>query len=74
METRLIEAPASGGGARLQDADRGEWVDALSGNTFESINPYTGRTWATAPEAGEEDVDRRSKPPARPSTKGLGAR
>src|SRR5215212_4599792 len=36
----------------------GEWVEALSGKTFESINPYTGRAWATAPEAVEEDVDR----------------
>jgi aldehyde dehydrogenase (NAD+) len=36
----------------------GEWVEALSGETFESVNPYTARTWATAPEAGEEDVDR----------------
>lgn len=35
----------------------GEWVDARSGNTFESTNPYTGRVWATAPEAGDEDVD-----------------
>jgi acyl-CoA reductase-like NAD-dependent aldehyde dehydrogenase len=36
----------------------GEWVEALSSKTFESVNPYTGRVWATAPEAGEEDVDR----------------
>src|SRR5918994_1694818 len=35
----------------------GEWVEARSGKTFESINPYTGRAWATAPEADEEDVD-----------------
>jgi acyl-CoA reductase-like NAD-dependent aldehyde dehydrogenase len=36
----------------------GEWEPAGSGATFESVNPYTGRTWATAPEAGPEDVDR----------------
>jgi aldehyde dehydrogenase (NAD+) len=36
----------------------GEWEDARSGKTFESINPYTGRVWATAPEADEGDVDR----------------
>jgi len=36
----------------------GERVEASSGKTFESINPYTGRTWATVPEAGDEDVDR----------------
>src|ERR687898_1500866 len=39
----------------------GEWVDAHSGSSFESINPYTGRVWATAPEAGREDVDRAVK-------------
>jgi (Z)-2-((N-methylformamido)methylene)-5-hydroxybutyrolactone dehydrogenase len=36
----------------------GEWVDARSGATFESVNPYSGKAWATAPEAGPEDVDR----------------
>lgn len=35
----------------------GEWVDARSGATFESINPYTGQAWATIPRAGAEDVD-----------------
>jgi (Z)-2-((N-methylformamido)methylene)-5-hydroxybutyrolactone dehydrogenase len=35
----------------------GEWVDARSGRTFKSVNPYTGKVWATAPEASEEDVD-----------------
>src|ERR671917_1636683 len=61
MESRLIEAPASGGVRDYKMLIGGEWVDALSGNTFESINPYTGRAWATAPEAGEEDVDRAVK-------------
>lgn len=36
----------------------GEWIEARSGATFESINPYAGGTWATAPDAGPEDVDR----------------
>jgi len=36
----------------------GEWVDARSGATFESVNPYSGKAWATAPDAGPEDVDR----------------
>ena len=36
----------------------GEWVDAHSGATFETVNPYTGKVWATAPDAGAEDVDR----------------
>ena len=32
-------------------------VDALSGRTFESENPYTGRPWAVLPDGGPEDVD-----------------
>ncbi|MDN5932614.1 MAG: aldehyde dehydrogenase family protein, partial [Pseudonocardia sp.] len=35
----------------------GEAVDALSGRTFESQNPYTGRAWARVPDGGPEDVD-----------------
>lgn len=35
----------------------GEWRDAVSGETFESINPYTGKAWAVIPKAGKEDVD-----------------
>ena len=58
MDTRSIEAPVSGEVRNYRMLIGGEWVEALSGKTFESVNPYTGRTWATAPEAGEEDVDR----------------
>ncbi len=36
----------------------GEWVDAYSGATFETINPYSGKVWATAPDAGTRDVER----------------
>src|SRR5918996_3677037 len=61
MESRLIEAPASGGVRDYKMLVGGEWVDALSGKAFESINPYTGRAWSTAPEAGEEDIDRAVK-------------
>jgi aldehyde dehydrogenase (NAD+) len=35
----------------------GEWVDARSGETFESVDPFTGRAWADIPRAGPEDVD-----------------
>src|SRR3954469_20116357 len=35
----------------------GEWVDARSGDTFESVDPFTGRPWADVPRAGPEDVD-----------------
>jgi len=36
----------------------GEWVDAASGETFESDNPYTGKPWALIPKGGTPDVDR----------------
>src|SRR4051812_49960004 len=35
----------------------GRSVDALSGRTFESMNPYTGRPWARLADGGPEDVD-----------------
>jgi aldehyde dehydrogenase (NAD+) len=35
----------------------GKAVGAISGKTFESENPYTGRPWAVIPDAGPEDVD-----------------
>ncbi|MFN8188740.1 MAG: aldehyde dehydrogenase [Gaiellales bacterium] len=36
----------------------GEWVDAASGRTFRSLDPYTGEAWAEVPDGGAEDVDR----------------
>lgn len=39
----------------------GEWVEALSGNTYSSLDPYAGKPWATVPQAGPEDVDRAVK-------------
>ncbi|MCB9079120.1 MAG: aldehyde dehydrogenase [Anaerolineaceae bacterium] len=35
----------------------GEWVEANSGETFTSTNPYTGQVWAEFPAADEADVD-----------------
>src|SRR5450755_2587601 len=35
----------------------GAWVNARSGETFETVDPFTGRAWATVPRAGEADVD-----------------
>jgi aldehyde dehydrogenase (NAD+) len=35
----------------------GKSVDALSGRTFESLNPYTGQPWARVADGGPEDVD-----------------
>jgi acyl-CoA reductase-like NAD-dependent aldehyde dehydrogenase len=36
----------------------GEWVDALSGETFDSHSPATGELIGTFPKSGPEDVDR----------------
>lgn len=36
----------------------GEWLDALSGETFESFNPFTGKAWALIPRATPNDVAR----------------
>jgi len=58
MQSQLIEAPKADEMREYKMFVGGEWVDAQSGETFESINPYTGRVWATAPKAGDEDVDR----------------
>ncbi len=35
----------------------GRAVDAVSGRTFESQDPFTGRPWALIPDGGTEDVD-----------------
>jgi len=34
-----------------------KWVDAQSGETFDSVNPYTGTAWARVPRASARDVD-----------------
>lgn len=36
----------------------GEWTDAASGETFETINPATGETICNVAAGGSEDVDR----------------
>ncbi|WP_284946528.1 aldehyde dehydrogenase [Acidisoma cladoniae] len=36
----------------------GEWVDAAAGETFESIDPYTGEVWARLPRGRAEDAAR----------------
>jgi acyl-CoA reductase-like NAD-dependent aldehyde dehydrogenase len=36
----------------------GEWVDALSGETFESLSPVSGEVLGTFPKSGPDDVDR----------------
>jgi aldehyde dehydrogenase (NAD+) len=42
---------------RFQMFIGGKAVDALSGRTFESQNPFTGRSWARVPDGGPADVD-----------------
>ena len=36
----------------------GQWVDAASGEYFESDNPFTGQPWALIPRGTAADVDR----------------
>jgi len=36
----------------------GQWVDAASGETFQTRNPATGELLATVPAAGKVDIDR----------------
>lgn len=54
---QLIETPKAEETREYRMLVGGEWVEARSGKTFQSVNPYTGKAWAIAPEAGEEDVD-----------------
>lgn len=35
-----------------------EWVDPTSGKWFDSLDPYTGASWAQVPEGNAADVDR----------------
>ena len=36
----------------------GEWVDAADGEVFDTMNPYTGRAWATIPRGRAADAER----------------
>jgi len=46
------------GTRRFQNYIGGEWVDAGSGETFESVSPANGDTIGVFPKSGPEDVDR----------------
>lgn len=35
-----------------------EWVSSDSGETFESVDPFSGKAWAVVPRASAKDVDR----------------
>ena len=43
---------------RYQTCIGGRWVNAASGEFFETDNPYTGKPWALVPRCGADDVDR----------------
>jgi acyl-CoA reductase-like NAD-dependent aldehyde dehydrogenase len=43
---------------RFQNYIGGEWVDAASGETFETASPATGDVLGTFPTSGAEDVER----------------
>ncbi len=44
--------------ASFQMCIDGQWLDALSGKTFESLDPSSAQPWALLPDAAEEDVER----------------
>src|SRR5690242_20357595 len=46
------------GAKPFQNYIDGEWVDAASGETFESKSPADGETIGTFPKSGPQDVDR----------------
>ena len=47
---------AATGTKTFQNFIGGEWVDAVSGETFESINPATGELIGIFPASGAADV------------------
>src|ERR671924_251600 len=49
---------ATTGTKTFQNFIGGEWVDAASGETFESLSPATGESIGVFPKSGPEDVDR----------------
>ena len=54
----------------------GQWANAASGGTFDSLNPYTGEVWARIPDGQDSDVDRAVNAAQRaladPAWKGMG--
>ena len=52
METRVLEK------TRYQLHIGGEWTDPISGEWFDSHDPYAGEAWAEVPRGNAEDVDR----------------
>jgi aldehyde dehydrogenase (NAD+) len=60
MMARRASMAANGSPGGLVDYQmfiNNKWVDAQSGETFDSVNPYTGTAWARVPRASAPDVD-----------------
>ncbi len=74
MQTQLVEKPKDDEVRNYGMLIGGEWVDARSGKTFESINPYTGRVWATASRRGTRSWMPPLGPPAKLSMRARGGR
>jgi acyl-CoA reductase-like NAD-dependent aldehyde dehydrogenase len=55
--TTLMPPATEGDLQRFRMYIGGEFVDALSGATFASNNPYTREDWALIPDGSPEDVD-----------------
>lgn len=50
--------PESGNLQKYKMFIGGEWIEAASGEHFESYDPYTAEPWCLIPQAKAEDVDR----------------
>ncbi len=55
MDTRT-NSPSTDTTERLRMYIGGAWVDGTSGQSLDSLNPYTQKVWATVPDASEADV------------------
>ena len=55
MATSTVAAPAL---VKYRMYIGGQWLDAASGEMFETDNPFTGQPWALVPRGGPADVDR----------------
>jgi (Z)-2-((N-methylformamido)methylene)-5-hydroxybutyrolactone dehydrogenase len=58
VPTTSVPSAAAGDLASYQMHIGGKWVPARDGETFESVNPFTGRPWARVPRAARADVNR----------------
>ena len=48
----------------------GKWIEAASGEYFESFNPFTGKPWALIPRGGGADAVHVAEAAYRAATKG----